>query len=430
MVDVLESGRGNVSQQLGLSTWCLSHDSFSTTLQILSLISNNSQSLSFSQLGSRDGLHFLGPIRGVLPIGPNGVPAFNTLGPSPFSDNETTAGIISYNYTLEHQGLTSEISCNYADESPIRFSAVPGVDAPWVLQYNGTCEGEVDVLTDVVTFVAPNANNTLGFWACQSPSAVGESPTYSIYLRGKGMPGSYQDSIGNITCTVSSILPATYPLTYQSLPRIFSTKGSIANSTQVYPRFIEYALIGLGGVIHQAQNFQANLVAESVITFGIKSFGLPPYQQDPKYLELYQSMIQGILEYEVRPFNSFYIRVFLTVILQTTYLRLIWSTVEGRPDSCSRTVNGTIIYKVIGWAATPAQIGFLIPITLFTIGALAIITMAMTRAKGDAYEYNPASLRSLLATRGGSNDLPEWTDPVTYRRRDVSDRHLLFRRYC
>ena len=313
MVDVLEAGRGNVSQRLYLSSWTSSHHSLSTVLQILSLISNNSQSLSFSQLGGKSGLHFLGPIRGVLPIGPNGVPAFDTLGPSPFSNNKTAAGIISYNYTLDHQGLTSGVSCSYVDQSPIGFSRVPGVNAstPWLVQYSATCDGAADVLTNVTTLIVPNANNTLAFWACKSPPAAGETPTYFIYLRGRGIPGSYLDSIGNITCTVSPILPAIYPVTYQSLPQIFSTVESIANSTQVYSRLIEYALVGLAGVISEAQNRQANLVAESVITFGVKSFGLPPDQKNPKYLELYQSMIQGILEYEVRPLNSFYTRFFL-----------------------------------------------------------------------------------------------------------------------
>ena len=103
---------------------------------------------------------------------------------------------------------------------------------------------------------------------------------------------------------------------------------------------------------------------------------------------------------------------------------MIWSTVENRPDFCNRTVNGTVSYEVIGWSAVPEQIGFLMPITFFDIGAMVIIIMAMIRAKGDAYEHNPASLRSLLATREGANDLPEWTDPVIYRRRDVSDCHF------
>jgi len=101
MVDVLEAGRGNVS-------WKCTSPS-----QILGLHSNNSESLSFSQLGARDGLHFLGSIRGLLPIGPNGVPVFDTLKPSPLSNPEINGGIISYNYTLDHQGLAFNVSCRY-----------------------------------------------------------------------------------------------------------------------------------------------------------------------------------------------------------------------------------------------------------------------------------------------------------------------------
>jgi hypothetical protein len=108
-----------------VATSFLLTDSFSNLLaQILEWISNNSQSLTFSQLGNDDGLHFLGSIRGVLPIGPNGVPAFNTLDPSPLSDTEKMAGMISYNYTLNHQGLDSSVSCSYQPESPISICAM------------------------------------------------------------------------------------------------------------------------------------------------------------------------------------------------------------------------------------------------------------------------------------------------------------------
>lgn len=269
------------------------------------MISNNTQSVSFGQLGGEDGLRFLGPIRGVLPLGPNGVPVptFNTLRPSPFSDNDTVAGMISYNYTLEHQGLASEINCSYVDSSPIRFGPVPGVNPPWVLQFNATCDdvAQADVLENVQTFVVPNANGTLGFWACQSQLAAGQMPTYFIYLRGRGAtgPGTYQDLIGNVTCTVSSNRAAIYPVTYQSLPRIFSSTKSIANSTQLHHILMESSLMELAGVIRGSQNTDVNLVAESAITFGARSLKLPQ-QRNPKYLELYKWMIQGILEYEVR----------------------------------------------------------------------------------------------------------------------------------
>jgi hypothetical protein len=257
------------------------------------LLLNNSATLALSQLGAKDSLHFLGPIRGVLPIGPNGVPAFNTLQPSPFDTN--AAAMISYNYTLDHQGFASNVSCQYDPQSPIRYS--PVTNSTNMVASSGTCDGLADVLTDVKVFVTPNTNNTLTFWACKSVPTGGEEPTYYVYLRGRV---NYATAIGNITCAVSPIQPATFLVTYQSALGIFSaSKEPSATFANTFPGFIEEALIALGGIILEAQNVQANLVAESVITFGVKAFELDPYTPSDQYLRLYEAMIQGIIEYEV-----------------------------------------------------------------------------------------------------------------------------------
>ena len=118
-------------------------------MQILSLLSNNTQSLTLSQLASRGAsLHFLGSIRGVLPTGPQGVSAFYTPPSSPLSDPKSTAGMISYNCTFDNQGFSSNVSCFYDTESPVNVSAVaPG--EVFVIQYDGSCEGAADVLTNV-----------------------------------------------------------------------------------------------------------------------------------------------------------------------------------------------------------------------------------------------------------------------------------------
>jgi len=347
MVDVLEAGRGN----------------------ILSLLSNNSESLTFSQLGGSGGLHFLGPIRGVLPMGPNGVPAFDTLHPSPFSNEKTVAGMLSYNYTLEHQGLASNIKCIYDTQSPVRFGQADPSGAPYVLQYNGTCDslGAADVLTDVRTVLSVNSNNTLGYWACQSRPVAGQMPSYTIYLRGRN---NYAQSVGNMTCTVSPIQPAIFEATYTSYHDIFALTKPIATSQQLNPQLTGYALVGLAGVIHQSQNWQANLVIESIITFGVKSFKLQPYEQNETYLRLYEAMIQGILEYEV------------------TYIRLIYSTVQDRPASCSRAVNGTVSYEVIGWSGVVEEIGLLMPMTIFLLAGLIIIGMAMYKARKNTHDHD------------------------------------------
>jgi len=241
-------------------------------------------------------MHFLGPIRGVLPLGPNGVASLNTLESSPFDDTNTAAAMISYNYTLNHQGFASNITCIYDDKSPISFWPVPG-DANMVA-YNASCSdlGLATVLTNVADYVTLNTNNTLTFWACKSVPTDRKEPTYHIYLRGRR---HYSSSIGNITCLVSSIQPAIFPVEYQSAPNIFSSKDSNTTFPNTTPGLMEHALGGLGAVIWEGQNIKSNLVAESVITFGVKYFQLQPYKQNEKYLQLYEAMIKGIIEYEV-----------------------------------------------------------------------------------------------------------------------------------
>ena len=266
-------------------------------MQILSLLPNNSQSLTLSQLGGQGGLHFLGSIRGVLPSGPDGAPAFNTLQNSPFSDPKITAGMISYNYTLENQGLISNVSCIYDTENRVNVSQI-SPDERFALQYDGSCEGASDVLTNVEQYITFNANNTLTFWACKSAPNGTTEPSYFIYLRGLA---NYESSIGNITCTVSPIQPAIFPVMYQSVTGIFSANKSISTSPTTFPRFLDNAVLGLGDIILQAQGSQVNLVAESVFTLAIKSFDLEQYAQNEQYLRLFEAMIQGILEYEVCP---------------------------------------------------------------------------------------------------------------------------------
>ena len=240
-------------------------------------------------------MHFLGPIRGVLPLGPNGVASLNTLQPSPFSTNATA--MISYNYTLNQQGFTSNITCAYEDKSPIIFTPVP--DNTLMLAYNASCTdlGLANVLTDVVDYPTPNTNSTLTFWACKSVPTDGTEPIYSIYLRGRL---NYASSIGNITCRASSIKPAIFSVEYQSAPNIFSSSEE-PNTTfaTITPGLMELALGGLGAVIEESQNIKSNLVADSVVTFGVKEFQLQPYERSEKYLRLYEEMIRGIIEYEV-----------------------------------------------------------------------------------------------------------------------------------
>jgi hypothetical protein len=57
--------------------------------------------------------------------------------------------------------------------------------------------------------------------------------------------------------------------------------------------------MAISALVTESQGFSANAVAESVITYGVKSFGLSPVSQDPQYLRLFEAMIQGMVEYQV-----------------------------------------------------------------------------------------------------------------------------------
>ena len=249
---------------------------------MLSWITNNSDFLYFSQLD----LQFSGPIRGVFPV--------SRLGYFPYR----LSGGLPYNYTLMNQGLTSNINCEYAPRSPINVFGITGDTTNLLMQYNGTCDGvgETDVLPDNTQFVALNSTNTLTFWACKSPPNETE-PSYFIYLSGLQ---NYATGIGNITCTISPIQPALFPVTYQSIYDIFSVGEPGEVDATTFSGFLDQSVATFGNLVAEGQSLQSNLVAESVITYGVKYYGLPQTKQDPVYLQLYESMIQGTMEYLVR----------------------------------------------------------------------------------------------------------------------------------
>lgn len=242
-------------------------------------------------------------MRGVLPIGPDGVPAFDTLASSAFSAATPLRGL-SYSYTLELQGVSSNVSCAYDTGSPIRYY----IPLPGLYQYNGTCPPGQDFLNGTA-FLVPPSNNSLGYWACQTAPS---GNSFTVYLRGVS---NYAEGIGNITCNISPFQPAVFSLAYSGTPGIFNftTQTPISTSPNTSTELIRRSLMGLGSNIWEAQNMEENLVAESVITFGVKSFGLQPYVRNDTYLRLYEAMIRGILDYQVRLFYEFCLSSFLHI---------------------------------------------------------------------------------------------------------------------
>ena len=148
----------------------------------------------------------------MLPLGPNGVPAFDTLAPSPISGAAGKLDL-SYNYTLDLQGMSSNVTCAYP---PAGSESVFQDSAPYALifQYTGTCPSGQDFLGNT-SFFTIGSKNFLQFWACKTSQSA-----YTVYLQGKGAYG------GNITCNVSPVQPALFRLNYKGLSGIFSIDNS------------------------------------------------------------------------------------------------------------------------------------------------------------------------------------------------------------
>ena len=217
------------------------------------------------------------------------------------------AGMVSYDYTLEQQGLTSNVSCNFSPTNLFSgklHSLDPSLSGTLAVQYNLTCSdyGELEVLYGVEVFLSTYGNNTLVYWACQSASNGVPTNSYSIYMAGVGQPGGYPATIGSINCSVKPIQTAIFPVRYHSTTNTFSAAQSTPESSQniTFSSLLTHALVGLGQVIVESQNYEANLVAESVLTFAYKSFNVSVNAvQPPEFLRLFEQIIQGILEYEV-----------------------------------------------------------------------------------------------------------------------------------
>ena len=245
----------------------------------------------------------------MLPIGPNGIPAFDTLIPSPFTKTVANS-FLPYNYSLDLQGISNNVSCSYARDSPVDFN-LPFPSVNYVYQFNGTCPPGQGFLGKNAWATIAN-KNALGFWACETSTS-----SYNVYLRGIK---NYNASIGNITCIVESVRPAVFKLGYTWEPGVFnSTQTAISTSSGTSTELARRAVGALGDVrdlfytlynsnlifsfffqiVSQSQNEDLNLVAESVSVFGIKDFNLPPYVPDDGYLRLYEATIGDIIDYVV-----------------------------------------------------------------------------------------------------------------------------------
>ncbi|KDQ53312.1 hypothetical protein JAAARDRAFT_197478 [Jaapia argillacea MUCL 33604] len=376
MVDVLESGRSN----------------------ILSLVPGNNNTVTFNQLG---GVRFSGPIRGVLPGGPNGVSVFDAISFSSLT-GETLDTALSYQYTTSLQGFMSNVSCIYDSESPITFVNSTLTDVRGIA---GTCPPGHNILGNSAYPTFFTGPGYLSYYACNA-SSTDSGGSYNLYFRGDG---DYIDAIGNVTCQLSSAHHATYDVTYNSQPGLFSAHPSSSSSSNNQSLLlIDSAVQALGTLVWNAQWMEFNSVAESVITFGIKEFGVQQYARDDRNLRILEAMIQGVLEYEV------------------TYNRLIYALYNSGPQyannnvtalpKCLRDITGTVTYDIIGWHMSWHNPLFLIPMTIVNLTSLAMLVAAAfyVGEKRKLPRFDPSNpISVLIAASRGKIDIgpPRPEDP-------------------
>jgi hypothetical protein len=128
----------------------------------------------------------------------------------------------------------------------------------------------------------------------RDPDGIFES--YALYLRGY----LTQDrNIGNITCTLSSVQHAVFDVGFSQRSGVFTAQNATQLSTHSPSDLIRQSIMGLGAIVSEGQGAASNTLSESVITFAVKLFGLSPSSRNDKYLELFEAMLQGVIEYQV-----------------------------------------------------------------------------------------------------------------------------------
>ncbi|KAJ2912776.1 hypothetical protein MD484_g7639, partial [Candolleomyces efflorescens] len=360
------------------------------------VIANSDGSGLPQQLMADDSVRFLGPLQGILPIGPDGLRGFNTLHGWDRSSADSRSEL-DLSYSLTQQGLESNVRCFYDQESPIHY----GVDFAGPFS-SGSCD-TTKGLREVLPFEAypiqdPEVVWSLTSWVCaanqtsSTDSPDSDSETYNFYLRGTI---GYANPFGNITCTLSNLRFRDYNVSYTKTGRYFTTTNS---TTSPEPRrsptesFIHELVALLGDLVWGTQTRSGHVIAESILDVGERLFNVSPDDTNDRHLKLVEGFTQGVLE-----FYAMHSRM------------LISSRPYGTiPASCNRTVEGSRTYEVFGWNPGPGagQVLLLIPMTLMNLASLSIFVAAMImgRFKYQHSEFQPMDTRALLTAKVAGED--------------------------
>ncbi|KAJ2922201.1 hypothetical protein H1R20_g14884, partial [Candolleomyces eurysporus] len=276
--------------------------------RVTTLRFNKSGIVSMSMMSGGSPLRFLGPSRGVLPMGPGAPGGYNRPNHlvNASTVNFTEARIRSFNYTLQQQGLYSNTSCKYSESSPITFAKAQPEDRTIIIDGTGACDALN--LTDVFgqsNISIPLSSGTLAPWGCEPSRSEASDLSPVVYLRQRldRNNGTYDL---NITCT-SPIRVGLVNATFESSSTLFRTDSAIRPSTdttemeRVLLSIITWASLES---ILAVQNQGSNMLLDIVLEAGVMGSGLAVMERNDQYLRLYEAMLDSIFEYNKFPHTA------------------------------------------------------------------------------------------------------------------------------
>ncbi|KAJ2915528.1 hypothetical protein MD484_g4873, partial [Candolleomyces efflorescens] len=392
----------SLENDTGYANRCLrttANDALSAAVaNMLHLSENNNETSSLTMIGRGNVLHFLGPGRGVLPMGPNGSPVSNVsrLIEDPFATQQDV--MQSYTYKMTQQGFNANTTCEYETGSPIAFTEgqSSGLD---IMEYTGLCDpalGWRDLDRSARIRVPRGSLKTLGSWVCESTSDFVSDKWYRIYLslrvsQDDPLFSTANSSPGliNIRCTIPPLSFGLYEVTFDSFRNRFEvSRDPITapppedpNSRGTLDELFRTSVIwNTNELIPQMQNSLTNMLVESVVASGVKIFQSPASAHGEDHLRLYAAMLNGIMEY-----------------LGTAVRAQLSSADIALPMECRNIVRGIVEYQAIGWSLHSPQAQFLTPMAYISVVALLLWFIATKKAWGqEKCQLNPTDVRSVI----------------------------------